>query len=83
MITTIDTATNGKKPVKKTTTSAKPAKTTSSSKKAIRAADIAKKFHVNPKQLRKRLRAKGIRAPYDAAAIVKIEHICKGMAKAH
>ena len=67
------TAINSKKPVRKT----------SSSKKAIRAADLAKAYNINPKQLRKTLRAKGIRSPYDAGALVKIERICKEMAKAH
>jgi len=73
MITTIDTATrstNGKKPVKK----AKPVK-------AMTAAQIANAHNVNPRKLRRALRAKNIRAPYDAAAILKIERIAKELAK--
>ena len=45
------------------------------------AAQIANAHDVNPRKMRRALRAKNIRAPYDAAAILKIERIAKELAK--
>lgn len=81
------TAINSKKPLKKTTTSAKPVKTKSTQKPVaegpLKAATIAKAHGIDPKKFRKALRAQNVRAPYNAAEILKIEKLAKEMAKAH